>query len=207
MVTNREIAQGRADDVLAAVMDRVAPPGFSKHHTGFAIDVASRGLGGFAFRQSRAFGWLTEDNYANAMRFGWIPSYPDGAAHLGPRPEPWEWVWIGRDAAECGRERSCAQGSLDGIGKRRRKVKGWAATPEGRAVRRLRVVTAPGTIMLDGLVPTKRYDVAAATGFAIDGLGFTVRVPVPRKAEWVCLEARTARREPWSRVDCLALGS
>ena len=42
------------------------------------------------------------DNFYNAKRFGFIPSYPDDLNAQGPNPEPWEFVWVGVDLIECG---------------------------------------------------------------------------------------------------------
>jgi D-alanyl-D-alanine carboxypeptidase len=67
-----------------------AAPGFSEHHTGRAIDVASPGSRPLTeeFEQSGAFRWLT----ANAARFGFTLSYPrDNPA--GFAFEPWHWAW------------------------------------------------------------------------------------------------------------------
>ena len=79
------------------VLDSHAPPGFSKHQTGNAIDLAVPGANLEQFRQSDAFAWLSVNNYENARRFGFVPSYPDGVTGLGPQPEPWEWLWVGTD--------------------------------------------------------------------------------------------------------------
>ena len=49
------------------------------------------------FGSTRAYEWLSSDNYLNAKRFGFIPSYPQGAGKQGPDPEPWEYVWVGED--------------------------------------------------------------------------------------------------------------
>jgi uncharacterized protein with LGFP repeats len=79
----------------------VAPPGFSKHQSGYTIDFRASGVGGGAFGSSRLGQWLAADNYAAAKRHGFIPSYPSGAGAQGPEPEPWEYVWVGVPAIEC----------------------------------------------------------------------------------------------------------
>lgn len=203
-VTNAEIADGSADDVLHAVMATAAPPGFSKHHTGYAIDVRSGGFSGPKFENSRAWGWLTEDRYENAMRFGWIPSYPDNASRQGPNPEPWEWVWIGRAAAACARDDSCAIGSLDSVTRRKGTVTGWATAPRADSVR-LRLVSVDSITRLEP-TPVRRFDVSVALGRSSGLGGFTAGAVVPRKAKWACLEARTRRGGPWARVDCVTFG-
>lgn len=92
---------------IERVLRYSAPPGYSKHQTGYAIDVVVPG-GVFAtFRQTGAYRWLSRDNYANAKRFGFIPSYPDDGGAQGPQPEPWEYTWVGVDRIRCGPTGSC----------------------------------------------------------------------------------------------------
>ncbi len=79
----------------------MAVPGYSKHHTGYAIDVRSSTGSGFAFADTEAYRWLAADNFANAKAFGWVPSYPEGSAPAGPVPEPWEFVWAGTTNIRC----------------------------------------------------------------------------------------------------------
>lgn len=79
-----------------------APPGYSKHHTGYAIDVSQPGWAQFA--DSPAFAWLADRDYSNARRHGWAPSYPPDADRQGPDPEPWEYVWVGARNLVCPRE-------------------------------------------------------------------------------------------------------
>lgn len=98
-VTAEEIAQGEADDVVEAVLTKNAIPGYSKHHTGYTMDIEDRASGKVFtdFGETEAFRWLSADNYANAKRFGFLPSYPPGAVNQGPDPEPWEYVWVGEE--------------------------------------------------------------------------------------------------------------
>ena len=66
-----------------------AAPGFSEHHTGRAIDIASPGSRPLTeeFEDSAAFRWLTD----NAASYGFSMSYPrDNAA--GFVYEPWHWA-------------------------------------------------------------------------------------------------------------------
>ena len=86
-----------SDEALDAVLDSHAPPGFSKHQTGNAIDVAVPNVALVDFDSTEAFQWLSQDNFANARRFGFVPSYPAGVEGLGPQPEAWEWLWVGLD--------------------------------------------------------------------------------------------------------------
>jgi len=70
-----------------------APPGYSEHHTGYAVDLDD-GLTPRFFRQSfertRAGIWMME----NAHRFCFELSFPRGNAQ-GIAYEPWHWRYIG----------------------------------------------------------------------------------------------------------------
>jgi hypothetical protein len=93
--------RGTSDEALDLLMQTVAVPGYSKHHTGYAIDLRSGPASLFAFQDSPAYAWLSENNFANAMAYGWLPSYPAGVDGLGPGPEPWEFVYVGLDNILC----------------------------------------------------------------------------------------------------------
>ena len=77
-------------EAIADILRVDAAPGYSEHHTGRAIDVASPGSRPLTgeFEASEAFGWLS----ANAGRFGFSLSYPrdnpQGLAYA-----PWHWMW------------------------------------------------------------------------------------------------------------------
>ena len=92
---------GWSEDELNAVLDITAPPGYSKHHTGYAIDLRSGSATLYDFADTAAYRWLAEDSFANARAHGWVPSYPDGVDNVGPLPEPWEFVWVGTDTIFC----------------------------------------------------------------------------------------------------------
>lgn len=98
-INPKAITSGQLDDALQRTLDRVAPPGYSKHHTGYAIDVCDEQLNACATRFANTPGelWLSRNNYANAKRFGFIPSYPPYVENQGPNPEPWEFIWIGNE--------------------------------------------------------------------------------------------------------------
>lgn len=86
-IIRRHLATGRPlDDVLCFC----APPGFSEHHTGRAVDVGTSGSPPLdvGFEHSRAFYWLG----VNAARFGFALSYPRGN-RFGYAYEPWHWCW------------------------------------------------------------------------------------------------------------------
>ncbi|MEO0494567.1 MAG: D-alanyl-D-alanine carboxypeptidase family protein [Actinomycetota bacterium] len=86
---------GTSDAALDTLLETVAAPGYSKHHTGYAIDLRSGNSVLFDFADTPAYAWLSADNFANAKAHGWMPSYPDGVESQGPNPEPWEFVWAG----------------------------------------------------------------------------------------------------------------
>jgi LAS superfamily LD-carboxypeptidase LdcB len=92
-----EIAAGKADAAVEAVLRSSSIPGFSRHHSGYTLDLGDLTRGGSLeeFGESPGFRWLSAHNYLNAKRFGFIPSYPAGAAPQGPDPEPWEYLWVG----------------------------------------------------------------------------------------------------------------
>jgi D-alanyl-D-alanine carboxypeptidase len=66
-----------------------AAPGFSEHHTGRAVDIATPGSRPLTeeFEGSDAFRWLSE----NAARFGFSMTYPRDNA-CGFIYEPWHWA-------------------------------------------------------------------------------------------------------------------
>jgi hypothetical protein len=72
------------DSAINHRLRTVAVPGYSKHHTGHAIDITQPGYEIYEFRNSPAYAWLAADNYENAKRYGWIPSYPPDATNQGP---------------------------------------------------------------------------------------------------------------------------
>jgi D-alanyl-D-alanine carboxypeptidase len=73
---------------LDAILEVSAPPGYSEHHTGRAIDVTTDGVPALEdeFEETEAFRWLS----ANAARFGFSLSYPSGNPQ-GYAYEPWHW--------------------------------------------------------------------------------------------------------------------
>ena len=90
--------RGKVDDKVSTLLETTAPPSFSRHHTGYTIDVACDGIGLAKFEATPCYRWLAVDNYKNAKTLGWIPSYPKDSPQQGPNPEPWEFVWVGKDA-------------------------------------------------------------------------------------------------------------
>jgi len=80
----------RAGQTLADILCVNVAPGFSQHHTGNAIDIATPGSKPLLeeFEVTDAFAWLT----THAGEFGFRLSYPrdnpEGLAY-----EPWHWYW------------------------------------------------------------------------------------------------------------------
>ncbi len=84
-IVRRKLAAGQTLEAILAVC---APPGFSEHHSGRAVDLSAPGAALLEpeFDQSPAFAWLVQ----RAGAFGFHLSYPDGNAQ-GYRYEPWHW--------------------------------------------------------------------------------------------------------------------
>lgn len=83
----RKLASGRTlDDILLVN----AAPGFSEHHTGRAIDIATPGSPPLEveFEHTPAYAWL----YHNAQRFGFRLSYPRDC-QSAISYEPWHWCF------------------------------------------------------------------------------------------------------------------
>jgi zinc D-Ala-D-Ala carboxypeptidase len=84
----RKLAAGQA---LEAILKVNAAPGFSEHHTGRAIDIATPGARPLTaeFAGSPAFVWLT----ANAGIFGFDMPYGRDNRY-GFEYEPWHWSQV-----------------------------------------------------------------------------------------------------------------
>jgi D-alanyl-D-alanine carboxypeptidase len=87
-----EIVRAKLDKGLAleAILCVSAPPGFSEHHSGRAVDVTTEGVRALEteFEQTAAFDWLSR----NAGRFGYSLSFPSGNRY-GYAYEPWHWCF------------------------------------------------------------------------------------------------------------------
>lgn len=86
----RKLEAGLAIDDILAVN---APPGFSQHHTGCAVDIATPGSRPLTeeFENSNAFQWLGE----RAGEFGFSMTYPRDN-RWGFIYEPWHWALNGQ---------------------------------------------------------------------------------------------------------------
>lgn len=104
------LAGRTSDSGIDAALRFAAPPGYSKHHSGYAVDIGQGGEAEGAFINTRAYAWLSAFDFAQARAHGFIPSYPADGVLMGPDPEPWEFVWVG-----VGRI-GCAAGGVDVAG-------------------------------------------------------------------------------------------
>lgn len=85
MIIRAKINAGQSIDDVFSVF---APPGFSEHHSGRAVDLSTPGIveRNIKFESTSAFQWLQ----CNAERFGYRLSYPKGNFR-GYKYEPWHW--------------------------------------------------------------------------------------------------------------------
>lgn len=95
--TTSQVAAGQADSKVDYVLTTTSVPGYSRHHTGYTVDFQCGSGTLEAFSSSACFSWISKNNYENAKKAGFIPSYPPGVLKQGPEPEPWEYVWVGTD--------------------------------------------------------------------------------------------------------------
>src|SRR3989475_3759741 len=87
-IIRAKLAEGLSLDAVLCVS---APPGYSEHHSGRAIDVTTdEGAAPLEpeFEKTRAFRWLSK----NSGRFGFVLSYPAGNPY-GYDYEPWHWCY------------------------------------------------------------------------------------------------------------------
>jgi hypothetical protein len=71
-----------------------APPGYSQHHTGLAVDLVTVASSPNAFERQQ-LQWLR----ANAQKYGFMFSYLNTSGDLGPSNEPWHLIWVGNPGA------------------------------------------------------------------------------------------------------------
>ena len=85
-IVRDKLAGGQSLDEILSVS---APPGYSEHHTGHAVDVGASPDDPLeeTFERSDAYAWLA----ANAGRYGYALSYPRHNRY-GYRYEPWHWI-------------------------------------------------------------------------------------------------------------------
>jgi zinc D-Ala-D-Ala carboxypeptidase len=96
-ISSNEIATGTVDSEVIKLLTTTSPPGYSKHHTGYTIDLQCSGWVFENFKNSPCYAWLSANNYEQAKTFGFIPSYPADADLQGPEPEAWEYIYVGTE--------------------------------------------------------------------------------------------------------------
>ena len=95
-IVRAKLARGQSIDQILSVS---APPGYSEHHTGRAVDVTTGGVRPLEveFEGTAAFAWLTR----HAGRFGFFLSYPRENRY-GYAYEPWHWCFEAPSAIRAG---------------------------------------------------------------------------------------------------------
>lgn len=94
---NDQIAAKGSPEAAAKVS---APPGYSEHHTGYAVDLVDGSLPqvqdiSAAFASAPAYRWLV----SHAARFGFELSFPEKNPQ-GIAFEPWHWRYVGSPEAK-----------------------------------------------------------------------------------------------------------
>ncbi|MEL6159066.1 MAG: M15 family metallopeptidase [Cyanobacteria bacterium J06554_11] len=97
MLFDAQIVKTGSPAAAAAVS---APPGYSEHHTGYAVDLADGSLPqnqdiSDSFSQTDAYQWLL----ANAANHGFELSFPNNNPQ-GISFEPWHWRYVGTETAQ-----------------------------------------------------------------------------------------------------------
>lgn len=110
---NAQIAAKGSPEAAALLS---APPGYSEHHTGYAVDLTDGTLAqsediSIAFAQSPAYAWLIE----NAAAFQFELSFPENNEQ-GINYEPWHWRYVGSPEARAIFKSGPAQGESSGAG-------------------------------------------------------------------------------------------
>lgn len=84
-IIRNKLEQGQS---LAHILTVNAPPGYSEHHSGCAIDIGSPDCPGLgeAFENTDAYHWLS----VHADQWGFLLSFPRDNRH-GYVYEPWHW--------------------------------------------------------------------------------------------------------------------
>jgi len=86
-IVSEKLARGQTPEQILAVS---APPGYSEHHTGCAVDVGTPDARALeqTFEETAAYRWLVE----HAGEFSFVLSYPRGNTS-GYAFEPWHWCY------------------------------------------------------------------------------------------------------------------
>ena len=91
-IVRAKLARGLSLDAILCVS---APPGYSEHHTGRAVDVTTDGVASLEleFEDTGAYRWLS----GNAHSFGFTLSFPRQNPY-GYAYEPWHWCFTAAKA-------------------------------------------------------------------------------------------------------------
>lgn len=94
-IFERKLARGLSVEEILRVN---AAPGYSEHHSGCALDIATPDAppAEESFERTEAFAWLQQ----RAGDFGFVLSYPRDNPH-GIVYEPWHWCWHRRAEILC----------------------------------------------------------------------------------------------------------
>ena len=86
-IINRKLSRGRS---IESILKENTLPGFSEHHTGYAVDFVSKNSNSLSanFETTEEFKWLIN----NANRFGFHLSYPKNNKR-DIMYEPWHWCF------------------------------------------------------------------------------------------------------------------
>jgi D-alanyl-D-alanine carboxypeptidase len=86
-IIRRKLERGLTLEQILCVS---APPGYSEHHSGGAVDICTPGCPPFEpeFDRTEAFGWLS----SHAKRYGFVLSFPPNNRY-GYSYEPWHWCF------------------------------------------------------------------------------------------------------------------
>ena len=86
-IVKRKLERGQTTEQILRVS---AAPGYSEHHSGRALDIATPGFAALEeeFEKSPAFAWLRK----KAKLYNFALSYPRRNPH-GIAYEPWHWCW------------------------------------------------------------------------------------------------------------------
>lgn len=75
-----------------------APPGYSEHHTGYAVDIGDGNVPATnlsqSFEETRAFQWLQQNAAFYSFELSFPPGNPQGVSY-----EPWHWRYVGDRAS------------------------------------------------------------------------------------------------------------
>ncbi len=92
-VITRKLNKG---ENINSILEIVAAPGYSEHHTGRAVDLTTDNCVHLSesFEQTEAFVWLNK----NASMFSFSLSYPRNCKEKIDY-EPWHWVYNGKNTS------------------------------------------------------------------------------------------------------------